>query len=300
MPQSPVLPAQTREVAPAGIVDQHVHPEKGPYAPGTYPLSWFQSYLDAGGPRGVTAIGLVEHAYRFTEARGLLDGPWADGRCRYRLEDYDLHRRDLTEAGLPVRFGLEVDHVPGKTDALRAFLDQREWDLLLGSVHWLGDFPIDLDPAYWHGHEPDAIWEAYTTAVEDLCASGLYDVLTHPDLPKLFGHQPRRDPQDWYRRIAQALTAANMAIEINTNGMNRPVTALYPEDAFLREAYSRGVPISLGSDAHEPTRVGEHFDQAVALARGVGYDRFVTFQARSRDTLPLPALPDPDAASPAS
>ena len=277
-----------------GFVDQHVHPESGPYTPADYPISWFEQYVKAAARRQVQAIGLVEHAYRFEEARGLLDVPWADRRCLYHLAQYDQHREAISRAGLPIRFGLEVDHVPGKTQALQDFLTLRKWDLLLGSVHWLGDFPIDIDPDHWRGHSPDDVWEAYTEAVEDLCKSRLYDVLTHPDLPKLFGHRPKRDPNGWYRRIAQALANADMAIELNTKGLNRPVRALYPAQEFLAEAYARNVPISLGSDAHEPERVGEHFDLAARMARNVGYRTFVAFRERIREELPLPPAPAPD------
>lgn len=272
-----------------GIADQHVHPENGPYEPGTYPLSWFQAYVDTAHRRGIASIGLVEHAYRFREAFGLLDVPWADARCRYTLDQYDQHRTELRAHALPFRFGLEVDHVPGKTDAIRRFVERREWDFLLGSVHWLGDFPIDLDPAYWEGRRPDDVWEAYTAAVEDLCRSRIYDVLTHPDLPKLFGHRPTRDPHDWYARIADALAEADMAIEINTKGLRRPVHALYPAAEFLAEAKARGVPLSLGSDAHEPEHVGEQFEAAYDLARQVGYETMIVFVGRRRIAQALPS-----------
>lgn len=289
MPKSYPAGGQTTD-GETGLVDQHVHPENGPYAPGTYPRSWFESYLEVGRTRSVMAIGVVEHAYRFREAKGLLDVPWADRRCLHDLAQYDRHRRELREAGLPFRFGLEVDHVPGQTEAIRRFLELRDWDLVLGSVHWLADFPIDLDPERWRGHHPDDVWESYTQAVEDLCASHLYDVLTHPDLPKLFGHRPTRDPVHWYRRISEALARADMAMEINTKGLRRPVRALYPAAEFLAEAFAQKVPISFGSDAHEPERVGEAFDMAVRLARDVGYTHFVSLESRKRTLLPLPDL----------
>lgn len=272
------------------LADQHVHPEDGPYAPGTYPLSWFRAYADVASGRSVCRIGLVEHSYRFKEADGLLEGPWAKERCQYTLNQYDVHRAQVEGAELPFRFGLEVDHVPGKAREIGQFLALRSWDFLLGSVHWLGDFPIDRSPDDWADRSPDDIWEAYVQATEDLCQTGLYDVLTHPDLPKIWGHRPRLSLDPWFDRIVQAVSHANMALEINTRGLRRPIQEVYPDLALVRRAHAAGVPISLGSDAHRPEDVGRDLDLAVDLARAAGYDRSVQFSNRRREELPFSAV----------
>jgi histidinol-phosphatase (PHP family) len=48
------------------------------------------------------------------------------------------------------------------------------------------------------------------------------------------------------------------------------------------------VPVTLGSDAHDPTDIGYRFADAVGLLREVGYREIATFSQRRRQMIPLP------------
>ena len=79
-------------------------------------------------------------------------------------------------AGLPVVCGLEVDYYEGRMDEVAALLAGYPFDVLLGSVHWLGAWRFDVldDPlamAEWEVRDIDAVWDAYTRAMEELGAS---------------------------------------------------------------------------------------------------------------------------------
>ena len=60
-------------------------------------------------------------------------------------------------------------------------------------------------------------------------------------------------------------------VEINTAGSIKPVGRFYPHPELLSLFHEAGVPITVGSDAHVVTRVGENIDQAYALAAAAGY-----------------------------
>lgn len=272
------------------LVDQHLHLEKGPYTPHDYPLAWLDAYLEVAGHRGLSRLGVVEHAYRFVEAKGLLDNPWADARCRFELARYVAFVEKAKASGVPVSFGLEMDYVPGKEEGIGAFLGMYPWDFVLGSVHYVGDVGVDnaddrRRTASWPRRK---IWDGYFEASHQAVRSGLFDVLTHPDLPKIFGEQAEHDLTDNYRALAADLRAAGMAIEYNTAGWRKPVAEAYPQPAFLEAALRRGVPVSLASDAHLPADVGAGFDDAVRVLSDVGYREAVHFVARERFSAPLP------------
>ncbi len=78
-----------------------------------------------------------------------------------------------------------------------------------------------------------------------------------------------------------------MAIECNTAGLRRPLGEIYLEPAYLAAARAAGVPVSLGSDAHEPENVGRGCAEGVALLRSQGYREAVHFIARRRIASPL-------------
>ena len=75
-------------------------------------------------------------------------------------------------------------------DEVAALLAGYPFDVLLGSVHWLGAWRFDvLDDAptlaEWDARDVDRVWDDYTRAMEELAASGTCDVLAHPDLVKV-------------------------------------------------------------------------------------------------------------------
>lgn len=272
------------------MVDHHVHLEKGPYGPDGYTLDWLGLYADTARANGVDTLGIVEHAYRFREAAGLLPGPWAEARCRYDLDPYLAFVERVKAAGLPVLFGLEMDYVPNMEAGIERFLGRYGWDFVLGSVHWLGDFAVDNSPDDWPGRDVDTVWRQYVDTAVAACESGLFDVFTHPDLPKLWGHVYGGDLAALYAPLVQALARADMAVEVNTNGLRRPVGILYPAPAILSLARAAGVAATLGSDAHEPRFAAFAFDRAQALLRRCGYAATARVAGRKRSEEPMPAL----------
>lgn len=51
--------------------------------------------------------------------------------------------------------------------------------------------------------------------------------------------------------------------------------------------HDKRIPIVLSSDAHVPEHVGADFDQAIALAREVGYTELIAFHKGERQAVPL-------------
>ncbi len=266
------------------LVDQHLHLERGPYTPENYPDSWLDLYLERAATAGVARLGVVEHGYRFLEARGLLPGAWAEDRCRYRLDAYLGFVERVRQRRLPVSCGIEMDYIAGAEEEIRRFLTRYPWDFVLGSVHFVDGVGVDLeaDAQLRRQMGQETLWRRYFALSRAAIASGLFDVLTHPDLPKIFGERPPFALDTEYRLTAQALAAADMAIECNTAGLRKPVGDIYPHRAYLRAACAAGVPVSLGSDAHEPRDVGAGFDAAVDLLLESGYREAVHYIGRRR------------------
>ena len=121
-------------------------------------------------------------------------------------------------------------------------------------------------------------------------SSGLYDVLAHPDLVKVWGAgrpRPERDPRHYWEPAVEAIAAAGIAVEVSTAGLRKPVGEIYPEPGLLARFRRAGVPATLSSDAHAPEDVARDYPTAVAALRGAGYETITRFARREPTQAPL-------------
>jgi histidinol-phosphatase (PHP family) len=124
--------------------------------------------------------------------------------------------------------------------------------------------------------------------VEELAKSGTVDVLAHADLAKIFSWRP--DPHvlaELHLQIAETAVRADVALEISTAGLRKPVGEIYPDPSLLRACVDRGVPVTTASDAHLAGDVGRDLERAVGLAREAGCETVSVFEGRRRRQEPL-------------
>lgn len=287
-------------------VDSHVHLQPhGAKPPPAMDLERIKLFVEAAQAHGVEKIALTEHVFRFREAyeslsRWLEDDAqpelsatvhaYLKDQISANLQDYVRAVEEAKAQGLPVLLGLELDWIPGREAELRALVEPYDWDVILGSVHWIGPWSIDsgsgLDMAEWERRDVDEVFETYVGMLRSAARTGLFDVLAHPDLPKLHGHRPSRIGPI-HAALVEAAEAGPCAIELNSNGYNKPVREAYPAEPIIEGAYKAGLPITLASDAHTPDRVGERFDDLARLATNAGYERFSWFESRTPNTAEL-------------
>lgn len=229
--------------------------------------------------RGLQEIGVSDHA------------PLADRDTDWTLKNNDLpvYVEMVREAQrrfpqLPVKLALEVDFVPGCDNWVRDLACRYSWDYFLGSVHFIGNWPVDRSSDDWRDQDVNERWRQYFDLWTQAARSRLFDSLAHPDLPKKFSFRPATFD---YRPALEAVKQAGIAIEVSTAGLRKPCREIYPSEEFLRLARQLDIPVTLGSDAHLPADVGQDFDQAVAWARRCGYDKICRFTRRTRELVPL-------------
>ena len=289
------------------MFDYHLHllrhGEDGPYT-----AAAVRAYAVAAAARGVTEICLTEHLFRFRQADRLLGGWWdadPDGVLRdqtaaywaaHATGDLDAYAGAVLEAAAEpagerprarILLGLEVDYYPGRMDEVAALLSGYPFDLLLGSVHWLGSWGFDQlgEPVVdrqWDARQAETVWDAYTDAVEELAATRTTDVLAHPDLAKVSGVRPAGDPSPWWDRLAKAAADNDLAAEVNSAGWRKPVAEAYPAPGLLGRFRAAGVPVTTASDAHELALVADGTERLRPLLDAAGYTELAGFDKRRR------------------
>ncbi len=273
------------------LTDYHVHlrPDEDAEPPErhAFTLENVERYVAAAEAGGIEELGCSEHVYRFRQALDLWRHPFWEEQARDDLDAYC----DFV-AATPLRLGLEVDFVPGAEDRTANLLDERELDYVIGSVHFLGDRAVDHEGwDVWKGDDDaDAVWERYFETLAEAARSGLFDILAHPDLVKIWGSArpgPERDPRFHYEPAVEAIGESGIAVEVSTAGLRKPVGEIYPAPDFARMCVDAGAAFTLSSDAHVPTDVGHGYEEAVSEMRDWGIDEIAVFEARQRRLEPL-------------
>ncbi len=92
-------------------------------------------YRAVAGERGITELGVSEHVYRFEQALSVWQHPlWRE----YAIDDLDAYC-EFVRARTDLRLGIEADFVAGAEDRMANLLEERDFDYVVGSVHFLRD-----------------------------------------------------------------------------------------------------------------------------------------------------------------
>ena len=240
--------------------------------------------------RGIAELGASEHIYRFTQALEVWRHPFWEQYAHDDLDSYCGFVREQTD----LRLGIEADFVPGGEDRMANLLEARDFDYVIGSVHFMRDGAVDMDDySVWDsGRSADEIWRRYFQTIGEAAGSGLFDVLAHPDLVKVWGGErplPEGDLRRYYELAMEGIAESGIAVEVSTAGLRKRVAELYPAPAFLAMALEAGAPVALSSDAHRPEDVGADYDRALELLAELGVRELSVFERRKRRMEPIGA-----------
>jgi histidinol-phosphatase (PHP family) len=271
------------------LTDYHTHLR--PDRPGTDAATYFTErnvagYVERAAEAGIAELGFAEHVHRFREALDVWRHPFWVEQAVDSLDDYVEFVLAMRDAGYPVKLGLELDYVAGREEQLARLVEGRPFDYVVGSVHFIADRAVDHE-GYdaWRRSDPDAVWREYFETLAAAAASGLFDVLAHPDLVKVWGAgrpAPTAPLATYYQLAMPAIEAADLAVEVSTAGLRKPAGEIYPAPKLLELCLAAGKPVALSSDAHVPEHLGYRYDEAVALLRELGVERVAVFEDRRR------------------
>ena len=274
------------------LTDYHVHLR--PDDPGTPAQRFFtpanaERYRAVASERGIDELGVSEHVYRFRQALDVWRHPFWAGQAVDDLDAYCGFVREETD----LRLGIEADFLPGREDRMANLLEAGDWDYVIGSVHFLRDQAVDTDDEWdvWRdARSAEEVWKRYFRTLGEAAASGLFDVLAHPDLVKVWGGdrpRPDGDLRRFYELAMEGIAESRIAIEVSTAGLRKPVGEIYPDRALLEWCLECGCPVVLSSDAHVPDQLGYRYGDALGLLADVGVKELCVFDRRRRRLEPV-------------
>jgi histidinol-phosphatase (PHP family) len=262
------------------LIDYHTHHVRCGHASGT-----LEEYVLRGIEIGLTQLGLSDHmpllhvdpaAYYPGMAMPFDELPRYVEECLRLKEKY---RRDID-----IRVGLEGDYIEGYERQIEDIITKYPFDYVIGSVHFLGEWDISDSRQLkgWEGKRVEDVYRQYYDAVQKAARTGFYDIIGHIDVIKRFGYKPEQPMTELERETLDVIRSCDLAIELNASGLRMPCAEMFPSRRMLEYAHSIGIPITIGSDAHQPERLGQYLDQAAALLKDIGVTELATFSGRKR------------------
>ncbi|WP_339799677.1 histidinol-phosphatase HisJ [Paenibacillus sp. FSL R5-0744] len=271
-------------------IDYHTHHERCGHAVGK-----LEEYVQRGIQLGLQQLGLSDHlplihvdpaSYYPEMAMPMAELPRYVEECLTLKERY--------RGVIDLRVGLEADYIEGYEDQIREILSPYPWDYLIGSVHFLGEWDItdyrQVDG--WEGKDELEVYRLYYDAVKKSALSGLYDIIGHMDVIKRFGYGPQTPEGKAEVRMLELETLkviadSGITMELNASGLTKPCAEMFPAEHLLQEAFKLGIPLTLGSDAHDPAKLGDGLQEARSMLWHTGFRELAVFEGRRRTTVPF-------------
>ncbi|GIQ67235.1 histidinol-phosphatase [Xylanibacillus composti] len=244
-----------------------------------------EAYIDRAIELGFQRYTLSEHPP--------LPARWVEEESLYRelampreeLADYIQYAKRMKriyEGRIEITVGLELDHLPGRTDYTESlFADwQHELEDVVYSVHYLPGAGgamrcVDFTPDYFREHllsyygTMDKLVEEYydhvEAAIEWVSRLPVRSRIGHINLIEKFAAVLPEADQALIRRrqerLVPLLVRTGVGVDVNTAGMRVATCGKpYVPEWMIAACRQAGVPCIFGSDAHKPEHVGTGWD----------------------------------------
>jgi len=265
----------------SAVIDYHTHTKLCNHAKGE-PRDYVLSAIS----KNLSEIGLSDHMP--------LPGDF-DPDHRMKIEEFEIYRSWYREVvgefgdKIKIRFGIEAEFIESEIDFISDFIRHGDFDYVIGSIHFIGEWNIASHKQSWRWEEQDvnAVYESYYQIMKKLVSSGLFDVIGHFDMIKKFGHKANDDFEDLIREIFSMIKRNGLCVEINTSGLRHKVSEIYPSFKILELVKEYDIPVTLGSDAHDPGDVGRDFRMAYELVERYADGKISVFDKRERKEIKI-------------
>ena len=158
------------------LTDYHVHlrPDDVDATPAERYLTAenAERYRASATERGIEELGVAEHVYRFTQALEVWQHELWRHSARDDLDAYCAFVREETD----LKLGIEADFIPGGEGRMAELLSGRDFDYVVGSIHFVGDGALDYDryDIWSAASAPEKVWRTYFEWLGQAAASGMF------------------------------------------------------------------------------------------------------------------------------
>jgi histidinol-phosphatase (PHP family) len=194
-----------------------------------------------------------------------------------------------------VYLGLELDYAPLISQNFKYWIDNTPLDYAIGSVHLItnpengltmtidgsaDNFKKGLRECF--DENPRKLVETFFGQSIDMVKSQPFEIIGHLDKVKMhLGPELLAQTEDWYLMLVNnllfAIKEAGIIVELNPRGVYTGKTnEFFPSDYILERCLGLGIPVMVNTDAHHPSQVQSHFEEATKRLKEIGFKKVKT------------------------
>lgn len=200
---------------------------------------------------------------------------------------FDVIRyREKYEDKINILFGIELGLQPHIAKENARYIKEHDFDFVIGSSHICNKKDPYWSTFYEGRSEEEAYREYFTSILDNIKSFSNYDVYGHLDYVVRYGPNQDKDYsyekyKDILDKILETLIDKEKGIEINTGGLAKGLREANPCMGILKRYRELGGEIiTVGSDAHDVSRIADRFDQAAAMLLECGFKYYTVFEKR--------------------
>ncbi len=211
-------------------------------------------------------------------------------KYRMRFDQMKYYENDILSLKERYKDKIEI-LLAYEVDFLEGYMDERvlnaNVDYLIGSVHFIKKWEFD-NPEFigeYKNRDINQIWQEYFDTIEKMAKTNLFDIVGHVDLIKIFKYMPTKDIKTIAKKAIKAIKKSDMVVELNTAGYRKPIGEAYPSNTILELLSEYDIPITFGSDAHDPKQIAFKSNEIENLAKEFGYTKCAIFKQREKELI---------------
>lgn len=169
----------------------------------------------------------------------------------------------------------------------RMFTEYNPFDFVIGSVHVIDGIDVS-NPEYFKGKtKKQAYLKYFEEVLENLKIHDCYNVVGHLDY--IIRYAPYDDKSVYYNEymeiideILKVMVKKDKGLDVNTSAYRYGENRCYPQFEILKRFNELGGKIiTVGSDAHSPEYIADHFEDAYNMIKSAGFKSIATFRNKN-------------------
>jgi histidinol phosphate phosphatase HisJ family len=269
------------------IYDSHTHSQ---YSPDS--RTNIEELVSTAAQKNFAGIAITDHLD--------IDAPRINDSEDEKLFIFDpiLQQNEIDEVSsrydINILKGIEIGLQPKSIQKIKSFCSQYKFDCVIASIHYADG----EDPYFGHYYDNKDYTRAYRRILELIYQTAIafsdFDILGHFDYITRYSPYKEKEIKynefsDYLEPILRFLAHEGKALEINTKTYTKNSIYTPSLDIKILKKYKEfgGEAISLGSDAHDATLIGDNFEKYVEIIKKCGFKYLTYYKERKPIFYPI-------------
>jgi len=196
---------------------------------------------------------------------------------------------DLFQGRLIIKKGVEVTYQREREDKIRGFLNDKDYDFVIGSIHLIGDVDVSQDEGtkeFFRSMDRREAYLSYFKVTKNLVNSSIFDCIGHFEMIRRYALKYTEDYSydefgEQVDEILESIVRQGATLEVNTSGIRHEPGETYPRMEIVKRFLNLGGKyLTIGSDAHLPEHIGYKIPETMELLESMGVNGLTRFNKR--------------------